>query len=137
MKQIFAAALLFAAAPVAAQTVETATGDWNAIPEMQQVNGAALEPDVIAAIAETMHYRECVIEGQHRNNVDVDMPFLVLFKADGTVDRLVIRPLGCARAEGLLAGAVLRLVQRGGFTPQGQRRQGWFRGHIGFAISNG
>ena len=137
MKHLFAAALLFAAAPAAAQTVETATGDWSNIPEMQQLSGASIEPNVIAAIAETMHYRECVIEGQHRTNVDVDMPFLVLFKADGTVDRLVIRPLGCPRAEGLLAGAVLRLVQRGGFTPQGQRRQGWFRGHVGFAISNG
>lgn len=137
MKHLFAAALLFAAAPAAAQTVETATGDWSDIPEMQQVSGASIEPNVVAAIAESMQYRECVIQGQHRANVDVDMPFLVRFKADGSVDRLVIRPLGCPHAEGLLAGAVLRLVQRGGFTPPGQRREGWFRGHVGFAISNG
>ena len=63
MKHLFAAILLLAAAPVAAQTVETATGDWSDIPEMQQVSGAAIEPNVIAAIAESMQYRECVHRG--------------------------------------------------------------------------
>jgi hypothetical protein len=137
MRHLLAASLLLAAAvPAAAQTVETATGDWSAIPEMRRQNGASIEVDAIAAISEAMERGECVISGQRRRNVDVNMPFLVLFNASGAVDRLVIQPLGCPRAEGLFAGAVLRMVQRGAFTPSGQRRQGWFRGEIGFAISN-
>jgi hypothetical protein len=48
----------------------------------------------------------------------------------------VIHPLGCARAEGLLAGAVLRMVERGSFQPVGGRREGWFRGSVGFAHSD-
>ena len=80
-----------------------------------------------------MERGECMIAGQRRRNLDVNVPFLVLFNASGSVDRLVIQPLGCARAEGLLAGAVLRLVQHGGFTPIGSRREGWFRGEVGFA----
>ena len=135
MKHLFAAALLLAASPAAAQTVETAQGDWSSIPEMQHQNGAVIEADAIAAIAEAME-RGCTVSGQHHGNLDLTMPFLVLFKADGSVERLVIRPMGCARAEGLFAGAVLRLVQRGGFTPRGQRRAGWFRGEIGFNISS-
>jgi hypothetical protein len=137
MRHLLAASLLLAAAvPAAAQTVETATGDWSAIPEMRRQNGASIEVDAIAAISEAMERGECVISGQRRRNVDVNMPFLVLFNANGAVDRLVIQPLGCPRAEGLFAGAVLRMVQRGAFTPTGQRRHGWFRGEIGFAISN-
>jgi hypothetical protein len=137
MKHLFAAALLLAAAPAAAQTVETATGDWSNIREMQRESGASMEPDVVAAISEAMERGECVIAGQHRHNVDVNLPFLVLFNASGSIDRVVIQPLGCARAEGLVAGAVLRMVQRGGFTPAGHRREGWFRGEVGFTISNG
>jgi hypothetical protein len=136
MRHLFAASLLLAAAPAAAQTVETASGDWSNIREMQRQNGATIEAEVVAAISEAMERGDCVIAGQRRHNVDVNMPFLVLFNASGSVDRLVIQPLGCARAEGLLAGAVLRLVQRGGFTPSGQRREGWFRGEVGFTISN-
>jgi hypothetical protein len=136
MKHLLAVSLLFVAAPAAAQTVETASGDWSNIPEMQRQNGAVIETDVVAAISESMERGECVIAGQRRHNVDVNMPFLVLFNASGSIDRVVIQPLGCARAEGLLGGAVLRLVQRGGFTQTGQRRVGWFRGEVGFTISN-
>ena len=137
MKHLFAACLLFAAAPAAAQTVETASGDWSAIPQMQRQSGFNIEPEAVAAISDAMERGQCVIAGQHRRSADVNMPFLVQFNASGGIDRLVIQPLGCPRAEGLLAGAVLRLVQRGGFTRAGQRRQGWFRGEVGFTISNG
>jgi hypothetical protein len=67
----------------------------------------------------------------------MSVPFLVQFNASGSIDRLVIHPLGCARAEGLLAGAVLRMVEHGGFQPVGGRREGWFRGQVGFAHSEG
>ena len=136
MKHLLTAALLLAAAPAAAQTIETASGDWSNIPEMRQQVNAPVDANAVAAISEMIDRGECVIAGQRRHNLDVNMPFLVLFNASGSVDRLVIQPLGCARAEGLLAGAVLRLVQRGGFTPTGQRREGWFRGEVGFTISN-
>ena len=125
MKHLLAASLLLAAAvPAAAQTVETATGDWSAIPEMRRQNGASIETNAIMAISEAMERDNCVISGQHRRNVDMNMPFLVLFNASGSIDRLVIQPLGCARAEGLFAGAVLRMVQRGAFTPIGQQARG-------------
>jgi hypothetical protein len=137
MKHLFAASLFLAAAPATAQSVETASGDWSNIPQMQRQNGAAIEADVVAAISEAIDRGDCVIAGQRHRNADVNMPFLVQFNASGGIDRLVIQPLGCPRAEGLLAGAVLRLVQRGGFTPNGQRREGWFRGEVGFTISNG
>jgi hypothetical protein len=137
MKHLLAAALLLAAAPAAAQTIETGSGDWRNVPQMRQQVGAAVDADAVAAISEMIDRGQCVIPGQRRGNLDMNVPFLVLFNASGAIDRLVIHPLGCARAEGLLAGAVLRLVQHGGFEPVGGRREGWFRGEVGFAHSDG
>ena len=137
MKQFLAAALLLAAAPAAAQTIETGSGDWSNIPLMREQVGAAVDADVVSAISEMIDGRQCAIPGQRRGNLDMNVPFLVQFKADGSIDRLVIHSLGCARAEGLLAGAVLRLVERGAFEPVGGRHEGWFRGQVGFAHSDG
>jgi hypothetical protein len=137
MKQIFAAALLLAAAPAAAQTIETASGDWSNIPEMRQQVGASVDSNAVAAIAEMVDRGECTIPGQRRGNLDMSVPFLVQYDANLVIERVVIHPVGCARADGLLAGAVLRLVRAGAFVPVGGRRQGWFRGEVGFAHSNG
>jgi hypothetical protein len=137
MKHLLAAALLFAGAPAAAQTVETATGDWTNIPEMRQQVGASVDADAVAAISEMIDRGECTIPGQRRGNLDMSVPFLVQFDASGTINRLVVHPVGCARADGLLAGALLRLMQHRGFEPVGGRHEGWFRGEVGFAHSDG
>ena len=137
MKHILAAALLLAAAPAAAQTIEVASGDWRNIPEMRAQVGAAVDSNAVAAIAEMVDRRECTIPGQRRGNLDMTVPFLVQYDAHGAIQRLVLHPLGCARAEGVLAGALLRLVQHGAFAPAGGPREGWFRGEVGFAHSEG
>ena len=62
----------------------------------------------------------------------MSVPFLVQFRADGSIDRLIVHSVGCPRAEGLLAGEMLRLVRSGGFAPSGERREGWFRGQLSF-----
>lgn len=135
MKFVWATPLLLLAAPVTAQTVETATGDWGNIPEMRHEVSATVEPDVVTAIAGLIDRGECTIPGQRRGRLSMTVPFLVQFKADGSIDRLIVHSLGCARAEGLLAGEMLRLVRNGGFAPTGRRRQGWFRGEVGFSHS--
>ena len=137
MKQYLAAALLLAAAPAAAQTIEVASGDWRNIPPMRVQVGAAVDANAVAAIAEMVDRRECTIPGQRRGNLDMTVPFLVQYDAHGTIQRLVLHPLGCARAEGVLAGALLRLVQSRAFEPPGGPHEGWFRGEVGFAHSEG
>jgi hypothetical protein len=113
MKHLWAAALLLAAAPAAAQTIETGSGDWSNMPEMRQQDGTSIDPDAVAAFAEMVDRGECVIAGQRAGSLDMSVPFLVLLARDGSITRLVIHPIGCARGEGLVGGAILRLVQNG------------------------
>jgi hypothetical protein len=135
MKHILAASLLFLGAGAAAQTVEIASGDWRNIPEMRRQDGAAVDSDAVAAIAEMVDRGECTIPGQRRGHLDMTVAFVVLLGADGSIERLVAHPLGCGRAEGVLAGAILRMVEHGQFVPAGGRRAGWFRGEVSLTHS--
>ena len=135
MKHILAALLLVLGAGAAAQTIETASGDWRNIPEMRRQADTAVDPNVVAAIAEMVDRGDCAIPGQRRGHLEMSVPFLAQFGADGSFERLIVHPLGCARAEGVLGGAIWRLVERRQFVPAGGRREGWFRGEVSLTHS--
>jgi hypothetical protein len=135
MKRLLAAAaLLLGSAQVSATTVEVGSGDWSNIPEMRQMVDS-IDSNTVAAIHETIETGECVIAGQRKGDLDMTVPFLVRFAADGTVDRLVLEKMGCAKAEGILAGALLKLIGRHSFRPVGGMHEGWFRSEVSFAHS--
>lgn len=137
MRHLFAAALLVAAVPVGAQTVEVASGDWSNIPLMQVRQGVTVDANTVGAIAEMVDRGECAISGQRRGRLNMTVPFLVQYNAQGGPDRVVIHSVGCARAEGILGGAILRMVQNGDVAPPGGRREGWFRSEVGFSNNVG
>jgi hypothetical protein len=129
-----AAALMFGASQLAATTVETATGDWSNIPEMRQMVDS-IDSDTVAAIHEMIENGECTIEGQRAGKLDMTVPFLIQVNAQGGIDRLVLEKFGCEKAEGVLAGALLKLIERGGYKPRGGMHEGWFRSYVSFAHS--
>ena len=131
---VAAAALLLGSASASAATIEVGTGDWSNIPEMRQMVDS-IDSNTVAAIHEAIESGECVIEGQREGDLDMTVPFLVQFDKNGTVQRLVIEKMGCAKAEGILAGALLKLIDRGGFRPVGGMHEGWFRSQVSFAHS--
>ena len=127
-----AAALLLGSAPASATTVEVGTGDWRNVPEMQQF-GEALDSNAVAAIYEAVETGECVMPGQRKGKLDMTVPFLVLFTPSGSIERLVVEKMGCTKAEGIIAGALLKLIDRGAFHPRGGMREGWFKGEVSFS----
>ena len=133
-KFLAAAALMFGATQLSATTVEVAEGDWSNITQMRQMVDS-IDSDTVAGIHEMIENGECVIEGQRAGKLDMSVPFLVQFSASGNIDRLVIQKFGCAKAEGLLAGALLRLIERGGVRPAKGQREGWFRSEVSFSHS--
>ena len=135
MKRILvAAALMFGASQLAATTVETGTGDWSNIPEMRQMVDS-IDSDTVAAIHEMIESGECTIPGQRAGKLDMTVPFLIQINAQGEIDRLVIEKFGCEKAEGVLAGALLKLIERGGYKPRGGKHEGWYRSFVSFAHS--
>jgi len=134
MKLVLAAAmaLLLGSTPASATTVEVGTGDWRNVPMMQHF-GEALDSNSVAAIYEMVESGECVMPGQRKGKLDMTVPFIVLFTPSGTVDRLVIEKMGCTKAEGIIAGALLKLIDARAFRPSRGRREGWFKGEVSFS----
>ena len=129
---IAAAALLIGSASAMATTVEVGTGDWSNIPVMRQI-GDSLDSNTVGAIYEMVESGECTIPGQRKGKLDMTVPFLIQVNAAGTVDRLIVEKIGCDKAEGVLAGAILKLVDRGAFRPRGGMHEGWFRSEVSFS----
>ena len=136
MKRILAAAaLMFGASQLAATTVESGTGDWSNIPEMKQMVEFHSNSHTVAAIHEMIENGECTIEGQRAGKLDMTTFFLIQPNASGIFDVLVVEWFGCDKVAGLLAGALLKLLERGGYRPKGGMHEVWFRRDVSFAHS--
>jgi hypothetical protein len=133
MKHVIAAmALLLGTAPAMATSVEVGTGNWSNIPRLRQTVDS-LDSNAVAAIYEMVESGQCVIEGQRKGKLDMTVPFLLQINASGVVERLVIEKMGCDKAEGVLAGAILKMIDHGSFRPSGGMREGWFRSQVSFS----
>ncbi|HYJ51798.1 MAG TPA: hypothetical protein VEW04_01370 [Allosphingosinicella sp.] len=133
MKKLILASLFVATAAAAAPTLETGNGDWSNIPVMRARGSATVDTDVITAMIGLVDSGECSIPGQRPGRISMSVPFLAKFNNQGAAERLVIRPVGCTRADGLLAGEVQRMVESRIFRPEGGEVDGWFRGEIAFS----
>ena len=136
MKRSFLAlALSVLAVPAAAQKVEVAEGDWSGMPIMRFVDLQTITPEAVVSIQRLVTSGECQIPGVSKRSVDMTVPFLVRFSPNGAVEHVVLRKLGCPKAEGILAGAVLGLLRAGTFKPTGENNTGWYRSELSFASS--
>jgi len=133
MKHLVLAGLFVASAAAAAPTLETGNGDWSNIPRMSPRGSATIDTDVVTAMIGLVDSGECNIPGQRPGRISMSVPFLTKFDAQGVAERVVIRPVGCTRADGLLAGEVRRMLETRIFRPEGGEQEGWFRGEIAFS----
>jgi hypothetical protein len=138
MKRLLALPLLFvtvAAAPM--PNVEVATGDWNDLPALQSRGYDHLHSSVMQRLWEIAHSRTCTIPGYSIGNLDFRMSFAAQYNADGSVGRVIVPKLDCPEAEGILAGAVVEMIQGGDYRPTGKSDQGWYKGSLTFGFQGG
>ena len=136
MRTLFlACAFLALAGPAAAQRVDVAEGDWSDLPTMRLTDMTTISPDVVVKVQELVTNGECALAGASKRRIDMTVPFLVRFSPSGAVEHVVLRKLGCAKAEGVLAGALLGMLKAGTFKPTGENLTGWYRSELSFASS--
>lgn len=137
MKQLLALALLAAAAPAAAETiVQTAETDWSYLPAMEHITNNHLDNIALAGIHNVVERGDCALPGQSKREMNLTVPFAVQFTPDGQLAKLVIKKLGCAEIEGIVAGALLEMVKGGDYRPVRRNAEGWYRGDFSF-VSKG
>lgn len=136
MKAIMAAlALAGLIAPVAAQTVQSAEGDWSSLPALRFSKLNLISADVPEAIQRLVKSGECQLGGVSKRGVNMSVPFLVRFSTSGQVEEVVVRKLGCTRAEAILGASIIKLAQAGTLKPTGKNSAGWYRSELNFSYS--
>jgi hypothetical protein len=140
MKRLLALPLLLATSAAAAAPmpkVEVATGDWNDLPALQSRGYAHLHSNVMQRLWEIAHSRTCTLPGYSIGNLDFRMSFAAQYNPDGSVARVIVPKLDCPEAEGILAGAVVEMIQGGDYRPTGKSEQGWYKGSLTFGFEGG
>ena len=130
---LIVAAALTATGAMAQTNVDVGKGDWSRIPEVQprgQLRMADAQMDQIERIAAE---GRCSVPGLNRTAVDISVPFLIRYGADGSVERIVLQDLSCPELEVTLGAAVLHLARADEYRPRGTTVPGWYRSQIAFA----
>lgn len=133
MARILALTLFLAAAPAAAQTVQVSDTDWSYLPQMRHVSNNHLDDIMLAGVHDVISRGECQMPGQYEDRVDLSVPFAAQMTPDGKVNRLVLRNLGCPKVEGIVAGALLEMLNGGDYRPVRHNAEGWYRGEFSFS----
>jgi hypothetical protein len=137
MKGLFAFPLLLAAASIApaAPTVEAATGDWSKLPQLSQHGYSHLDEKMQAKLFEIADSKQCPSFTLTQGRLDLKLSFATEYDTAGALSKVVLPQLNCAEAEGVLAGAVLGMLEGGDYAPTGQSRNGWYQGTIAFSFA--
>jgi hypothetical protein len=136
MKAMIAAFLVATAAvPATAQSLQSAEGDWSSVPRLKFSDVQLLGVDTIVHLQKLVTSGQCQLPGVSRRKVDMTVPFLVRFAPSGKVQDVVVRKLGCPRAESILASAILELVKAGTFKGTGENMTGWYQSELSFSYS--
>jgi hypothetical protein len=139
MKRLLALPLFLATLAAAGPMpkVEVATGDWSQLPPLQSRNYDHLQSNVMQRLWEIAHTKTCTIPGYSIGNLDFRMSFAAQYNPDGSVARVIVPKLDCPEAEGILAGALVEMIQGGDYRPTGKSEEGWYKGSLTFGFVGG
>ena len=139
MKRLLALPLFLATLAAAGPMpkVEVATGDWSQLPPLQSRNYDHLQSNVMQRLWEIAHTKTCTIPGYSIGDLDFRMSFAAQYNPDGSVARLIVPKLDCPEAEGILAGALVEMIQGGDYRPTGKSEEGWYKGSLTFGFVGG
>lgn len=137
MRVLRTLSLLLAAASTsaAAVTVETATGDWSKLPQLEQRGFDHLSEKMQAKLYQIADSRQCPAFALKEGRLDFRIGFAAQYASDGRLSRLVLPKLDCPEAESVAGGALLEMIQSGDYAPTGKSGNGWYQGTIGFTFA--
>lgn len=130
MRTLIAAALLLGAGQASATKVEVATGDWSNIPHLKTRSFNIINGEAVDRVHRSFQKGECVIAGQSKNRLNLNVPFLIQFGEGGAIERLVLRKIGCPSVETVLASTLLQQAQSGEYKGTGVNEAGWYQSEL-------
>ena len=117
-----------------AVTVETANGDWSALPSLEQRVSDHLDTRAMARLHAIAKAGECSLPGYAKGQLVMRLSFAAQFDPAGSLQRIILPKLNCPEAEGIIGGALLKMVSGGDYRPTGKSPEGWYRGQLNFTM---
>ena len=133
MRGLIAAGLFLVPTMAIGQDISTGAGDWSAFPAVQDRGELRMSDRLMDEIEAIAAQGSCQVDGLGREQIDINVPFVIRYKEDGSVDHIVVRHLNCPALESMLGATVLQMARTGQYRPTQQSPSGWHRGQIGFA----
>jgi hypothetical protein len=133
MKRLLALPLLFATIAATAPKVEAVTGDWSKLPALESRGYDHLNSNVMQRLWELASEKKCTIPGYSLRKLDLRLSFAVQYNADGSLGRLLVPAMNCPEAEGVIAGAIIEMMQGGDYRrTTAPNPDGWYQGALTF-----
>ena len=115
-------------------TVEAAEGDWSSLPSLQVRGNDHLDTRRMARLHAIAKSGECSLPGYSKGQLVMRLSFAAQFDPAGSLQRIVLPKLDCPEAEGIIGGALLKMVSGGDYKPTGKSAEGWYRGQFNFTM---
>ena len=135
MNLLMAFFLMAGAGQAAPVTVETASGSWDNLPQLNQRGSNHLNHGAIVEVHQAAIADGCRLPGQLGRELNLNLSFAAQFDPDGTVTRILLPKLDCPKAEGLLGGVLVEMIRGGDYRPSGANPEGWYQGVLRFTSS--
>ena len=132
---LLTALFALAATPLAAQRVEVADADndWADFPALAKSMTVNLGDRAMADIDRLVAAGKCKAIG-NKKRIRMQIPFLVQFGDTGSVDRVMLKRIGCPEVESIAASAALYAAQDGRIRQGSGNAAGWYRGSVNYML---
>ncbi|MEN9393119.1 MAG: hypothetical protein RJB02_963 [Pseudomonadota bacterium] len=132
---LLTALFALAATPLAAQRVEVADADndWADFPALAKSMTVNLGDGAMADVDRLVAAGKCKAIG-NKKRIRMQIPFLVQFGDTGSVDRVMLKRIGCPEVESIAASAALYAAQDGRIRQGSGNAAGWYRGSVNYIL---
>ena len=134
MKRIMLGLGLFlaAAGTANAQSVEVGEGDWSALPVIERRGLIQMPGIVVDRLHKLARETDCSVRGFKPSAIDLSVPFVISFTAEGAVDRIVLRDMKCPQLETALGNVLLQMALAGEYRRGRGGAARWYRSELSF-----
>ncbi len=113
-----------------AQSVEVGQGDWSALPAIKPRGQVQMPPSVLDQLHKLARETDCSVRGFKPSLIDLKVPYVIGFTAEGAVDRIVLRDLQCPQLETALGHVLLQMALAGEYRPRRGSAERWYRSEL-------
>jgi hypothetical protein len=126
-------AALLLPAPLIAQSIEVAAGDWSAIPLLGKQSTVGMGMAATNKIDQIVANGGCDAIVRNRG-INLHLAFLVEYAPAGDAKRIIVQRIGCPDVEQIAAASALYAVEKGIVQATGENEAGWYRGAISYVL---